>query len=229
MAGTTNQVLCALVALCALSACGGSDPQPNTGQPGATQCAPGQYFDGRICQSQTGTPAAATPAAATPAAATPGAAPAPGFPGLPVATASAGPTATPLDPGTAQAVTTLIAPLAATAAAPGSKPVGAAIAGNFAQGQSLDATVQMNPGKCYTIVGVGVPTIQNLDIQLVPSISIPGLPAAVVAADSTVGATAIVGQSPNCYKWALPMGGTMKVVVTVSQGQGMAAAQVFEK
>jgi len=55
------------------------------------------------------------------------------------------------------------------------------------------------------------------------------MPAAVVAADSSQGATAIVGQQPNCYKWALPMGGTMKVVVSVSGGQGMAAAQVFEK
>ena len=231
MAGT-KLVLCGLVALSALPCCGGDDKTSNVGQPAATQCAPGQYFDGRICQSQTGAaPAAATPVAGTPGAApaaAPGAAPA-GIPGLPVATASAGPTATPLDPATAQVVTSLIAPLAASAAAPGAKAVGAAIAGNFTQGQSLDQTVQMNPGKCYTIVGVGVPTIQNLDIQLVPSITIPGLPAAVVAADSTVGSNAIVGQQPNCYKWALPMGGTMKVVMTVSQGQGMAAAQVFEK
>src|SRR5882724_123967 len=231
MAGT-KLLLCGLVALSALSACGGDDKTSNVGQPAATQCPPGQYFDGRICQSQTGAPVAAAPGAAAPGATLPGATPAAapgGLPGLPVATAASGPTATPLDPATAAAVTTLIAPLAASAAAPGAKAVGAAIAGNFAQGQSLDQTVQMNPGKCYTIVGVGVPTIQNLDIQLVPSIAIPGLPAAVVASDSTVGANAIVGQQPNCYKWALPMGGTMKVVMTVSQGQGMAAAQVFEK
>jgi hypothetical protein len=224
MAGT-KLVLCGLVALSALVGCGGDDKQALTGQPATTQCAPGQYFDGRTCQSPTGT----APTAAAPAATAPAAVPAaiPGMPG--VATTTTGPAATPLDPATAQVVTAMIAPLAASAAAPGAKPVGAAIAGNFGQGQSLEQTVQMNPGKCYTIVGAGVPTITNLDIQLVPSIAIPGMPAAVVAADSTQGPTAIVGQQPNCYKWALPMGGTMKVVVSVSAGQGMAAAQVFEK
>ncbi len=223
MAGT-KLVLCGLVALSALSACGGDDKSSLVGQPATSQCAPGQYFDGRTCQSQTGTTApvaTVTPGApAATAATTPSA-----LPGLPVATTTAGPTATPIDPSVAQAVTSAIAPLAAAAAAPGAKAVGAAIAGNFTQGQSLEQTVQMNPGKCYTIVGVGAPTVQNLDIQLVPSIG-PGL---VMAADSTVGSNAILGQQPNCFKWALPMGGTMKVVITVSQGQGMAAAQVFEK
>jgi hypothetical protein len=228
MAGT-KLVLCALVALSALSACGGDDKSAQLTTPTTMQCAPGQYFDGRTCQSQTGSTTTPTATALPGATAAPAATTPTALPGLPVATTTAGPTATPIDPATAQAVTSLIAPLAASAAAPGAKAVGAAIAGNFTQGQSLDQTVQMNPGKCYTIVGVGVPTVQNLDIQLVPSIAIPGFPAAVVASDSTVSSNAIVGQQPNCYKWALPMGGTMKVVMTVSQGQGMAAAQVFEK
>ena len=41
--------------------------------------------------------------------------------------------------------------------------------------------------------------------------------------------SAIVGDKPNCFKWAFPMSGMMKVVMTVSQGSGVAAAQVFEK
>lgn len=225
MAGT-KLVLCGLVALGALAGCGGDKQEALAPGATTTQCAPGQYFDGRICQSQTGAaPVATTPA---PVATTPGAAPA-AIPGLPVATTTQGAAATPLDPATAQTVTALIGPLAASMAMPGAKPVGAAIAGNFGQGQTLEQTVQMNPGKCYTIVGVAIPTITDLNIQLVPSIAIPGMPAAVVAADSSTGPQAIVGQQPNCYKWALPIGGTMKVVVTAAAGQGMAAAQVFEK
>ncbi len=212
-----------------LAACG-EDKPAETGQPAAVQCPPGQYYDGRLCQTQGVAPVGTTPAA-TATATTP--APAPTAPGVAVppgvvATTTAGPTAQALDPTAAQAATQLIAPLGAQHA-PGAKPVGSAIAGNFQQGQSLEAQVQMNPGKCYTVVGVGLPPVTNLDISLVPALPIPGLPAATMAADNTVGANAIVGDKPNCFKWALPMSGMMKVVMTVSQGSGVAAAQVFEK
>jgi hypothetical protein len=112
--------------------------------------------------------------------------------------------------------------------APGAKPVGTPVAGNFQQGQVLESQVQMNPGKCYTIIGVGAPTVQNLDIELVPVMPIPGL-SPIMAADQTTGPTAVVGQAPNCFKWALQIGAPMKVVLRVSAGQGMAGAQVYEK
>jgi hypothetical protein len=214
-----------LSGLSLLTACG-EDKPAETGQPGAVQCPPGQYYDGRFCQTQGAAPAATTAAPAT-TAPPPGTAPAvpPGV----VATTTAGPTATPLDPTAAQAATQLIAPLGQQHAVAGSKPVGSAMAGNFQQGQSLESQVQMNPGKCYTVVGVGLPPVTNLDISLVPALPIPGLPAATMAADSTVGANAIVGEKPNCFKWAFPMSGMMKVIMTVSAGSGVAAAQVFEK
>ena len=213
-----------------LAACGGDDKNANTGQPGQVQCPPGQIYDGRLCQTVGATPGAPTtaPGATTPPATTaaPAATAPAGIPG--VATTASGPSAQPLDPTAAQAATQLITPLGGQHA-PGAKAVGSAIAGNFQQGQTLEAQVQMNPGKCYTVIGVGLPPVTNLDISLVPALPIPGLPAATMAADNTVGSTAIVGDKPNCFKWAFPMSGMMKVVMTVSQGSGVAAAQVFEK
>lgn len=230
MSRYTSMSFLVLSSAALLAACGGDDKNAQTGQPAAVQCPPGQIYDGRLCQT-VGAPGATTaaPAATVPPATT--AAPAATVPtAIPgVATTTSGPTATPLDPTQAQAATALITPLGAQHAPAGAKAVGSAIAGNFQQGQSLEAQVQMNPGKCYTVVGVGLPPVTNLDISLVPALPIPGLPAATMAADNTVGSTAIVGDKPNCFKWAFPMSGMMKVVMTVSQGSGVAAAQVFEK
>jgi hypothetical protein len=213
-----------------LAGCGGDDKSALTGQPAAVQCPPGQIYDGRLCQTvgapgaTTGAPAATVPPATTgaPAATLPTA-----IPG--VATTTAGPTATALDPTQAQAATALITPLGAQHAPAGAKAVGSAIAGNFQQGQSLEAQVQMNPGKCYTIVGVGLPQVANLDISLSLISLIPGIPGATLAADNSVGSTAIVGDKPNCIKSMSPISAPVKLVITVSQGSGVAAAQVFEK
>jgi hypothetical protein len=229
MSRHTSMSFLLLSSLGLLAACG-EDKPAETGGTGAVQCPPGQIYDGRLCQ----TVGAAAPTATTPAPGTTAPPATPGAPGVAVppgvvATTQAGPTAAALDPTAAQAATQLITPLGAQHAPAGAKPIGSAIAGNFQQGQSLEAQVQMNPGKCYTVVGVGLPPVTNLDISLVPAVAIPGLPAATMAADNSVGANAIVGDKPNCFKWALPMSGMMKVVMTVSQGSGVAAAQVFEK
>jgi hypothetical protein len=212
------------IAVLGFTACGGDEKPANTGVPGATQCPPGQYFDGQMCQ----TPGAAVQPTAT--ATTP--APVPTAPAgaitPPVATSAPGTPAQALDATSLAAVTQLLTPLAAQSA-PGAKPVGTAIGGNFQQGQVLESQVQMNPGKCYTVVGAAMPTVQNLDIELVPLMPVPGLASPIMAADQSQGPTAVVGGNPNCFKWALPVGGPMKVIVRVSAGQGMAGAQVYEK
>jgi len=216
-----------------LAACGGSDKPANNPQAGGTQCPPGQYFDGQMCQTPGAAVGQPQPAATTPATATPGAVATPGAtpgatPAVPVATSAPGTPAQALDPTSAAAATQLLSALA-TQNAPGAKPIGSAVAGNFQQGQVLETQVQMNPGKCYTVVGAAVPTVTNLDLELVPLMPVPGLASPVMAADQTQGATAVIGAAPNCFKWALPVGGPMKVVVRVSAGSGIAAAQVFEK
>jgi hypothetical protein len=129
----------------------------------------------------------------------------------------------------AQGATQILSGLAQQYAVAGSKPVGGAIAGQFQQGQILEQQVQMQPGKCYTVVAAGLPPIQNVDVQIVAALPMPGLPSPVLAQDQTVSPNAVIGEKPNCFKWAWPVAGAVKIVLSVPQGQGMAAAQVFEK
>jgi hypothetical protein len=110
--------------------------------------------------------------------------------------------------------------------APGAKPLGSPMVGMFQAGQQLESTITMQPGKCYTVIAAAVPGgIAELNVQL--AAAIPPFP--VIAQDQTTGPQAVVGKTPNCYKWALPFAGQTKVITTAAAGQGVAAVQVYEK
>jgi hypothetical protein len=153
-------------------------------------------------------------------------------PGLPPTalppTAPAAPLATPIDPSMAAAVQPVLTQLAASKAPAGSKPIGSLLAANFQQGQQLEAQVQMEPGKCYTVVGAALPPVTELDLKLIAVTPLAGM-APVLAVDNTTGAQAVLGEKPNCFKWAWPIAAPVKVVVSVTGGQGLAAAQLFGK
>jgi hypothetical protein len=201
-----------ILAPIAAAACGGDDRAANYPP---QSCPPGQSFDGQACVSPPPTASTTAP----PVGSTPpptGSTPAP----------SAGGSAKPLDTTAAAPAVQLLAPLAAQAAPPGAKPVGNALAGEFQQGQSLEGSIEMQAGKCYTAVGAGVPTVQDLDIRFVPVMPLPGMQP-VVAEDKTTQNTAVIGEKPNCFKALIA--GTMKVIVAVEAGQGIAAVQLYEK
>jgi hypothetical protein len=146
-----------------------------------------------------------------------------------VPTATAGSSAAPLDPtsaaGAAQAIDLL-----AKQQAPGAKAVGGTLmAGNFQQGQILETTFNAQPGRCYSVVGAGLPNVQNLDLQLVAQTPLPGFGSPVLATDQTSAPNAVLAPHPNCWKWAAPVAAPLKVVMIVSAGGGIAAAQVYEK
>jgi hypothetical protein len=104
--------------------------------------------------------------------------------------------------------------------------VGAPLVGNFAQGQQLEAAITLQPGKCYTVVGAGLPNVSELNIQLAPPIQ--GAP--ILAVDKSTGPQAVLGgKATGCYKYAFPVPGPAKVIVIVAGGTGVAAAQVYEK
>ncbi len=134
---------------------------------------------------------------------------------------------------------TMLGPAMAQYVPPGARPEGGAIYSNFQQGQCVQRPIQLQAGKCYTVVGAGQPGVQELDIQFVPATpipAIPGLPAigglggmGVVAQDHMNGPVAVLGPKPNCYKWPLPIPMPLNLVVRVKSGQGAAAAQVYVK
>jgi hypothetical protein len=51
----------------------------------------------------------------------------------------------------------------------------------------------------------------------------------ILAQDGDQGPQAVLGRKPNCYKWPMPVGAPVKVILTVAGGSGIAAAQVYEK
>ena len=170
---------------------------------------------------QAGTPGAAgAPAGALPSAT---AAPAVGSAPAPVSTTPVAP-----DPALVAAVTPMLTQLAASQTVAGSKALGSALIGNVGGGQVLEQQIMLQPNKCYSVVGAGMPPISELNVQLVAIAVIPGM-APILATDQDVGPSATLGKKPNCYKWALPLPASVKVVVSAAGGQGVAGAQVYEK
>ena len=107
--------------------------------------------------------------------------------------------------------------------------MGTLIAGQFQAGQVLERTVQMQPGRCYTVVGTGLPPVEDLDLQLVAKLPVAGMASPVLAEDKTESANAVLGEKPNCFKWALPAAAPVRLLLKVERGQGVAAAQLYEK
>jgi len=203
----THKTLCLTLPFVMLAAiaCKPDEPAATPYQPGTTGVAGGPA---------TGPVATAT-ATATPAPTTPAPTPAPTTP-------------VPADPALAAAVTPMLTQLAASQTVAGSKPLGAALVGNVGGAVTLEQQIMLQPNKCYSVVAVGMPPISELNVQFLAVTVIPGM-APILATDQDTGASATLGKKPNCYKWALPLPVSVKVVVSAAGGQGVAGAQVFEK
>jgi hypothetical protein len=158
-----------------------------------------------------------------------GGAPAAGAGGAP-ASAGAAPTVPQrLDPAAAAAVTPALLELGKKEVQPGAKPVGEALVGNFGQGQSLEVPIQLQPNKCYSVVAMGLPPVTEVQVELQLTTIIPGM-APVLAVDQDTGATAVLGRKATCYKWMFGViPAPAKVVVKVTGGSGLVAAQAYEK
>ncbi len=179
------------------------------------------------CKKQDEPVATAGYQAGTPGGAGAAATAAPTVTAAPTAAPTVAPAAAP-DPALAAAITPMLTQLGASQTVAGSKAIGTAMVGNVGGAVTLEQQALLQPNKCYSVVAVGMPPITELNVQILAVTIIPGM-APVLATDQDTGASATLGKKPNCYKWALPLPASVKVVVTAAGGQGLAAAQLYEK
>ncbi|MBN2192667.1 MAG: hypothetical protein JW751_07600 [Polyangiaceae bacterium] len=142
------------------------------------------------------------------------------------AATAAGAACTEIDAAAATVAQPLITAMSSASVPPGAKPLGAVIAANCPAGGRITKPIQMQPGKCYTVVGAGVGITElNMELRTIPVAGV----APVVSQDQETGSQAVIGKHPNCYKWAWPMGGTMNIDIIAAAGSGVVGAQVYEK
>jgi hypothetical protein len=227
---TTITIASATVVLSSMlvAACGGSSQEqqpPQTQQ----QAMYGQPAYGQ--PAQPGQPAYGQPAA--PAYGQP-AAPAYGQPAAPATAAPAAPAPAPapasnpaVDQAIAAGVAMALKPRAASEAK-GMKEDGGPIAGMLSEGGSIDRDLSLLPGKCYTILGTGMPPVTQVDLKLTLKVALPMLPPGVLAQSSTTGLNSSIGAGKNCYKTIGPV--AIPVVLSISgKGSGAVGAQVYVK
>ncbi|MCU0694634.1 MAG: hypothetical protein MUF54_24915 [Polyangiaceae bacterium] len=133
-----------------------------------------------------------------------------------------------LDPAVQTMLRQAMRPLAQQKAA-GMRPEGDMLTGVLQEGQTLEMQTMLQPGKCYTVVGAGMPMISELDIQMLAVAPIPGAPGLPMAQDNTQGAQTALAPTPNCYKYALPLPAQVKIIVKATAGGGPVGAQLYVK
>lgn len=114
--------------------------------------------------------------------------------------------------------------------APGMKPEGQLVGGVVAEGQTVEQQGLLMPGKCYTVVGTSMLSVQELDVQVSLITPLPSL-SPVLAVDNMTGPQAIVGGHPNCYKIPpiMMLATPVKITVKAVKGAGVVGAQLYAK
>ncbi len=134
-------------------------------------------------------------------------------------------TAQPIDPTLAGAAGAILDKVAGNLA-PGMSREGAPMAATFQTGQTMEQVIQLQSGRCYTVVAAG-PTVQAWDFSLILVANpIPVQP--VILHEAANGTPAAMAGGGNCFKWNFPPV-TARAVVQVTQGGGIAVAQLYGK
>lgn len=112
---------------------------------------------------------------------------------------------------------------AAAKHAAGMTPEGDVAKGTLSEGGHLAFIANLDPSKCYTIVGYGV-GVEDLDLYLL----VPPFYNLLGAHDVSTGPSAIIGASPKMCPIS-PIAVPYKIDIHAKKGSGPVAAQIFSK
>jgi hypothetical protein len=133
--------------------------------------------------------------------------------------------ASPLPPGAAVLSSPILKGTAQSETA-GMTEDGGAFGATFAEGQIHEHPFQIQPGRCYSVVGLGV-GITELDVEIV--VQQPPAPEWVAAVDGSSGPHAVLGGNGNCFKNPFPVGAPAKIRLKATGGSGVAVAQLYSR
>ena len=198
---------------------GQPQPQPGYGQPQPTTGQPPGYPTGPS------TVPPPPPPTTAPTATSPFPFPIPTVTGAPSSSGGGAGSATPVDANVAGAASLILNQVGASRA-PGMNREGNVIAANFQTGQTMEQVIQLQQTRCYTIVAAG-PAVSGWEftLLLVPG-PIPLNP--VLNQEASSGNVGTMSGGGNCFKWNWP-NAQARMVVKVTQGSGVAAAQLYSK
>ena len=127
-------------------------------------------------------------------------------------------------------VTASLAPTLSNLAAqfaPGDAAEGAPLCGALAEGKSLQRTVVLMPGRCYTAIGVD--DVSGTTLQLALATFVPGGTPMVLANSGAAAPAPVLAAQPSCFKPT----GTKPIdavfTITAKKGGGNVLAQLYSK
>lgn len=108
----------------------------------------------------------------------------------------------------------------------GMLPDGQMISGRLQQDGHAEATVVIQPGRCYTVIGFGAPGVFDFQINVMTA---PPMPPQILAQSQAGGMTPVVGPNEQCFRNPYPLPLTVKVDLHLLKGTGLVGAQVYKK
>jgi hypothetical protein len=116
----------------------------------------------------------------------------------------------------------------AARAAPGAKPFAQPMVANLQGTDPVDASFELDFGKCYTVVAAGqTPSVDDVDLEMF-AIGANGK-SVLIASDGTRAPETAIRSAPDCFQPTRGADLRVRIVMRVAAGAGIAAAQIYSK